>query len=224
LSFFRRLSWRSLVPYVAYAYIALVGLTTRLKVENAHHRDELRRAGKRFIYVFWHQRQIFLVWSHRGDPSSILVSRSKDGEMIAKTMALFSIRTSRGSSSRGALAGLRGLDDALNSGLDAGFTPDGPKGPARQIKPGVLYLARKNGVPILPLTNALSRKLEFKKSWDHFQAPLPFGRAVVRYGAPIFVGPDDDLDAKAAEVKGALDRITDEAERSLSPKDPGLAA
>ncbi|MDE1977055.1 MAG: lysophospholipid acyltransferase family protein [Elusimicrobia bacterium] len=211
-----RFSWRSVVPYVAAAYLLLVGLTTRLKVEGQEHRDALRRAKKRFIYVFWHQRQVFFVWSHRGEPVSILVSRSKDGEMIARTMSLFSIKAARGSSSRGAVAGLRELEDALDSGLEPGFTPDGPKGPARHIKPGALYLAQKNGAVILPITNALSRKIEFKKSWDRFQAPLPFGRAAIRYGAPIEIGPNDDLEKKASEVKAALDRITEEAERSLA--------
>ena len=68
----------------------------------------------------------------------------------------------------------------------------------------------------MPITNAVSRKLEFPRSWDHFQVPLPFSRAIVRHGPPLFVGPQDDLEAKARELKAVLDRITDEADREVS--------
>ncbi|MHB2026459.1 MAG: lysophospholipid acyltransferase family protein [Elusimicrobiota bacterium] len=207
--------WRRLAPYAAYCYISFVGLTTRLRIEHAEHRENLKRQNRRFIYAFWHQRQVFFTWSHRGEPISILVSRSQDGELIARTMSLFSIHSSRGSSSRGALAGLREMEKILTSGFDIGFTPDGPKGPARQIKPGVLYLAQKLNLPILPIANALSHKLEFKKSWDHFQVPLPFGRAVISYGKPIHVGPSDDLSQKADELKTAMDQITREADEAI---------
>lgn len=206
---------RALVPYLAYLYVSFVGLTTRLKVIGEEHRDRLRERDRRFIYALWHQRQVFFTWTHRGDPASVLVSRSRDGELIARTMSLSRIGSCRGSSSRGAVAATREMMEALELGLDLGITPDGPKGPARQVKPGVVYLAQKLGIPILPITNALSRKLTLARSWDAFQVPLPFGRAVVLYGPPITVRPHDDLAAKAEEVRGALERITEEADREV---------
>src|SRR5581483_10271930 len=189
---------RALIPYLAYAYVTLVGLTTRLRVREARHRDALRAANKRFIYAFWHQRQVFLTWTHRGDPADTLVSRSKAGELIARTMELSRMGARRGSSSRGGAVAARELMESVAAGRDIALTPDGPKGPAREVKEGVLFLAQKLGIPILPITNGLSRKLEFSRAWDKFQVPLPFGRAVLRYGAPIEVGPGDDLAAKAA--------------------------
>lgn len=206
---------RGLIPYLAYGYVSLVGLTTRIKTSGTEHRDALRANGKHFIYAFWHQRQVFFTYSHRGERASVLVSRSKDGELIAQTMRLSRIGACRGSSSRGGVAATREMLEVVAQGLDLGITPDGPKGPARQIKHGVLFLAQKTGLPILPITNALSHKLEVRKSWDRFQFPLPFGRAVVRYAAPITVGPDDDLQAKAAELKASLDAITLQAEAEL---------
>jgi hypothetical protein len=207
---------RRVVPYFAYAYVSLVGLTTRLTTVRGGIRDGLKARNRRFIYAFWHQRQVFFTWAHRGVGAAVLVSRSKDGEMIAETMRLSDIGAVRGSSSRGAAAAVRGLMEVLHSGLDIGITPDGPKGPAREVKDGVVFLAQKLGVPIVPVTNALSRRIEIKKAWDRFQVPLPFGRAVVAYGEPIEVGPDDDLAAKAAELKAALDRITTEADGLVS--------
>jgi hypothetical protein len=207
---------RRVVPYLAYAYVTLVGRTARLTTVRGSVRDGLKAKNRRFIYAFWHQRQVYFTWAHRGAGAAVLVSRSKDGEMIAETMRLSDIGAVRGSSSRGGASAVRQLMDVMNSGLDIGLTPDGPKGPAREVKDGVVYLAQKLGAPIVPITNALSNKIEFKKSWDRFQVPLPFGRAVVVYGEPIEVGPDDDLAAKAAELKASLDLITEEADRLVS--------
>jgi lysophospholipid acyltransferase (LPLAT)-like uncharacterized protein len=206
---------RRLIPYLVWTYVTVVGLTTRLRVHGQKKRDDMRTKGQRYIYCFWHQRQVFFTWSHRGDNASVLVSKSKDGELIAETMRLSRIDACRGSSSRGGAAAAREMIETVERGLDLGITPDGPRGPAREVKPGVLFLAQKLRIPILPLTNALSRRLEFKKSWDKFQVPLPFGRAALVYGEPIWVREGDDVAAKAAELKAELDRITELADREV---------
>lgn len=206
---------RRLIPYLAYVYVTLVGLTTRLRVRHGERREALRRKDQRFIYAFWHQRQVFLTYSHRGDPAKVLVSRSADGELIAQTMRLSRIGSCRGSSSRGGAAATREMLDAVESGCDLGITPDGPRGPAREVKPGALFLAQKLGIPILPITTALSNRVELRRAWDKFHVPLPFGRAVVAYGEPIWAREGDDLAAKAAELKAALDAITSEADREV---------
>jgi len=206
---------RGLIPYLGYAYISLVGATTRVSVRGRAHLQGLREKNQRFVYAFWHERQVFFTYSHRGAGISVLVSRSRDGDLIARAMEISRIHAVRGSSSRGASAALLAMIASHESGRQLGITPDGPKGPRRAVKPGVLYIAQKLGLPIVPITNAVSRKLVFKKSWDRFQLPLPFGRAVIAVGEPISVGPADDLAAKAAELKEALDRLTDEADREV---------
>lgn len=206
---------RGLIPYLAYAYVSFVGLTTRIRLEGTDHRAALRARGQHFIYAFWHERQVFLTYTHRDQNATVMVSRSRDGDLIAETMRLSRMGACRGSSSRGGQAATRELLAAAESGMDLAMTPDGPKGPSHEVKNGVLFLAQKTGLPILPLTNALSRKVVFHKSWDRFQLPLPFGRAVLRYAAPITVGPEDDLAAKAAELKRVLDEITSQAEAQV---------
>lgn len=204
---------RSAAPYLAYGFLSFVGLTSRLKVSGAEHRAALKRAGKGWIYAFWHQRQALLTYTHRGDGAHILVSRSKDGEIIAKVMELSGINAVRGSSSKGAAAATRELLEHAKAGRVIGFTPDGPKGPAREVKQGVLYLAQESGLPILPLASAASRSLVLERSWDKFQVPLPFSRLALAYDPPIRVAPGDDLEAKKAELKAALDRVADQADR-----------
>lgn len=207
---------RALGACLAYAYVSFVGLTTRLRVVRGDRRERLRARDRRFIYAFWHQRQIYLTYLHRGAGAAVLVSRSRDGELIAKILELSRLAAIRGSSSRGGASAVRAMAGAVQSGLDIAITPDGPRGPAREVKEGALFLARSLGIPILPLACALSRKIVVKKAWDRFHFPLPFGRAAVVYAEPIEVLAHDDLKAKAAELKAVLDRITDEADALVS--------
>lgn len=207
---------RKLVPYLVYSYVTFVGWTTRQRVLRADIPAGVHAKGERFIYAFWHQRQVYFTWSHRDARAAVLVSRSKDGEMIAETMRLSRINAVRGSSSRGGAAAAREMVEILKSGWDAGITPDGPKGPAREVKEGAVRVAQLAGMPIVPIANALSNKLEIAKAWDRFQVPLPFGRSVVIYGEPLYVREGDDLAAKAAELKASLDRLTEEADRLVA--------
>lgn len=203
---------RKLVPYLVYSYVTFVGWTTRQRILRADIPEKVHAAGERFIYAFWHQRQVFFTWSHRNASAAVLVSKSTDGEMIARTMELSGIDAVRGSSSRGGAAAAREMVEILRSGRDVGITPDGPRGPAREVKEGAVRVAQLAGVPIVPIANALSNRFE-ARSWDRFQVPLPFGRSVVIYGEPVRVAAGDDLGAKAAELKSALDALTAEADR-----------
>jgi lysophospholipid acyltransferase (LPLAT)-like uncharacterized protein len=207
---------RRAVPRLVHSFVSLVGATNRLVTVRGEIPERLHAEGRRFIYCFWHQRQVFFTWTHRGVGAAVLVSRSKDGDLIAETMRLSDIGAVRGSSSRGGAAAAKEMVETLRAGLDVGITPDGPKGPARQVKEGVLRVAQLSGAPIVPIANALSRRVEIAKAWDRFQVPLPFGRAAVVYGEPIFVRPEDDLLLKAAQVKAALDAVTDEADRLVA--------
>lgn len=204
---------RSIVPYLAFGYITFVGITSKIRWIGLEHVEQLERRGANFIYAFWHNRQVLFTYTHRGAHFAVMVSKSKDGDIIAKVMALSRIGAVRGSSSRAALQATRELMDVVAQGIGPAFSPDGPKGPARKVKSGVIFLAQKTGLPIIPITNATSRKLVFRRSWDQFQVPLPFAKCCVVHGAPISVSPNDDLEAKARELEQSLDRITDEADR-----------
>ena len=203
---------RGLVPYLAYGFISFIGVTSRVRYHGLEHLLKVRKPRAGYIYAFWHQRQALFTWMHRDLGASVLVSRSRDGEIIAETMRLSRIGAVRGSSSRGGASAMREMADLLADGRVVGMTPDGPKGPARKIKKGVLYLAQKSGCPVLPLTNATTRKVSIQKSWDQFQFPLPFSRIHLYYGRPVVIGPGDDLEAKGAEIEGILNEITEKAD------------
>jgi lysophospholipid acyltransferase (LPLAT)-like uncharacterized protein len=175
-------------------------------------RDEQEAAGKGFIYAFWHGRQVFLVYLHQGDRLSTIISKSRDGEIIARVCGLFGLGAVRGSSSRGGSAALLQMHNLLKKGDRVAFTPDGPKGPLRQVQPGVLYLARKTGCAIVPVAFGARRKWVFRGRWDEFVVPKPFNRISMVYGEPIQVSTEDALEAKSTELQRALNTVMEKAD------------
>jgi lysophospholipid acyltransferase (LPLAT)-like uncharacterized protein len=201
-----------LYSILAAAYLRLVGRTSQIIWVNRSIREELEAEGKGFIYAFWHGRQVFLVYLHQGDRAFILISRSRDGEIIARVCRSFRLGAVRGSSSRGGTEALLQMKERLESGYRVVFTPDGPKGPLRRVQPGVLYLAQKTGRPIVPMAYGAKRRWVFRGGWDEFVVPKPFNRIAMVYGEPIRVSPGDDLGVKALELKRALDDVTRKAD------------
>lgn len=169
------------------------------------------RRGERFILAFWHRHLLLMPYSYRGKGISVLVSQSRDGELIARTVARLGIDSSRGSSSRGGAAGMRSLLRKAGEGYDLAFTPDGPRGPAGEVQPGVILAAAATGVPIQPVAVAATR-VKRLRSWDRFVIPLPLSTVHFVYGEPLTVERKGDLAVAAAELKRRLDAAEDQAE------------
>lgn len=172
-------------------------------------------AGERCVFAFWHARMLPLVYTHRGRGFGVLISRHRDGELIARILEALGFVTGRGSSTRGGEEGLRDMLAFAERGLVIGITPDGPRGPAEQVKPGVVYLASRTGFPVVPVTSSAKRSWVFK-SWDKFRVPQPFARVVVSYGEPIAVPRElDEAGAEAARVRieRAMLELTSEVAR-----------
>jgi lysophospholipid acyltransferase (LPLAT)-like uncharacterized protein len=197
---------------VAAGFIRLLRATVRLR----HHGDsrlrEWEKDGTHFILAFWHRHLLLMPYSYRGRRISVLVSQSKDGELIARTVARLGIDSSRGSSSRGGVAGMRTLLRKAADGWDIAFTPDGPRGPASEVQPGVLLAAAATGLPIQPVALAASHARRLR-SWDRFLIPLPFATVHFVYGEPLAVERRADLGEAAAELKRRLDAAEVVAER-----------
>ena len=192
----------------------LRGLRATLRLR--HHGDgQLRaweREGKPFILAFWHRHLLLMPYAYRGRRISVLVSQSRDGELIARTVARLGIDSSRGSSSRGGMAGMRTLLRKAADGWDIAFTPDGPRGPLREVQPGVILAAAATGLPIQPVAIAASRA-KLLRSWDRFMVPLPFSKVHFVYGEPLRVERRGNLEQAAAELKARLDAAEAAAER-----------
>ena len=172
-----------------------------------------RRTG---IYVFWHQRLLCFAYTHGRYRPRILVSRSRDGDLIARVATGLGCFPVRGSSRRGRIEAMRGLLAETTSGCDFGITPDGPLGPRHVFKVGAVYLASQSGIPIVPITVSYGRFWRFR-SWDQFLFPWPFTWAVIRVGSAVPVPPDLDaaaLEAWRLRLQEILREHTDETDRN----------
>jgi lysophospholipid acyltransferase (LPLAT)-like uncharacterized protein len=205
----------AVLSLVAAGFIRALRATVRIRYHGAAEIRAAEAAGRHFILAFWHRHLLLMPYGYRGRRISVLVSQSRDGELIARTVARLGIDSSRGSTTRGGTAGLRALLRKAGEGYDLAFTPDGPKGPASVVQPGVILAAAATGLPIWPVAMAASRSRRLR-SWDRFVVPLPGARVHFVYGEPLAVarreGPEA-AQAAAAELARRLSTAETEAER-----------
>jgi lysophospholipid acyltransferase (LPLAT)-like uncharacterized protein len=175
------------------------------KVEGLEHLD-FEGNGRRPIMAFFHGRVLTATYFFRDRGIVVMISENFDGEWIARIIERFGYGTSRGSSSRGGQRALLRLKRDMEQGRPAGFAVDGPRGPARKVQPGVVWLAKLTGNPVVPFHMEASRHWSLR-SWDRTQIPLPFSTVALAVGKPIDVSTDADeagIDLKRVEVENAL--------------------
>ena len=184
-SLMRRTGPRAAACWLGARYIKLVQRTGRWRIEGAEFPERLLADNKPFLVAFWHGRLMMMseAWPY-DTPFRMVISHHADGELISKTIRILGFGTLAGSTSRGGVSVLRGMLRALAAGDCVGITPDGPRGPRMRAAPGAVQAARLAGVPILPIAFT-ARPNRMAHSWDRMMIPLPFGRGVFRWGAPI---------------------------------------
>ena len=205
----------AVVPVVGAAWLRTTRATMRLSF---HGREEaLPEDGGPLIYAFWHAQLALMPWMQLRPPSVVPVSLSKDGEWTARLFSRLNAETVRGSTSRGGANALRGLVRAVRAGKDLAITPDGPQGPAEQVQPGAVWLARLSGRPLLPVAFA-ARPCAHVGSWDRMIVPLPFSRGVFEYGDLLWVPRDSDeagMEEARLELQGRMSAATHDARQRL---------
>jgi lysophospholipid acyltransferase (LPLAT)-like uncharacterized protein len=152
------------------------------------------------VYAFWHRCLLACAWRFRNHGVTILISRSFDGELIARTVERLGFVAIRGSSSRDGTAGLRNLHRAYLSGHYCAITADGPRGPAMIAKPGVTQLAKLANTTVSAFYVHPERAWQLR-SWDRFLIPKPFSRVTISWTAQV--------PAEQAAVQAALDHSVD---------------
>lgn len=160
--------------------------TWRIDARGEERIIRLRAAGIPILYAVWHGHLLAPLWHRRGQGIALLVSTHEDGGRLATAATGWGYSVVRGSSTRGGFTGLRGLLRALRGTGHGAVTPDGPRGPARVVKPGLVAAAQHSGAAIVPVTVAASAAWQLD-SWDRFVIPQPFARVRIDYGAPIAV-------------------------------------
>ncbi len=199
---------------LAALFIVLIGSTLRFRVvaEEGAAPAPLPAHG---IYCFWHGCTFSAGWYFRRYDACILISRSFDGELIARTLGLLGFRSVRGSSSssggsRGAVAGLLALRAEIARGGLAIFTADGPRGPAFQSKLGPVKLAQRTGEPI-GCFHLHPEKAWVLRSWDRFAIPKPFSRVVVSWARSVPPPAPQATPEELEQVRSYLDAALERA-------------
>jgi lysophospholipid acyltransferase (LPLAT)-like uncharacterized protein len=193
--------------------LRLLGASWRVAEEGE---DPLRRG--RAIGASWHRGFVVAAWRFRGVGLVIPVSRSRDGDRIAAVLGRLGYGPSpRGSTSRGGAAALAGMLRAAAEGRSIGVLCDGPRGPARRCKPGVVLAARETGLDLHAFGVAARPALVFG-SWDRALLPLPFARVRLVIGPPLAIPREasrEELDAWCERVGQEIDRAQARAEAAL---------
>jgi lysophospholipid acyltransferase (LPLAT)-like uncharacterized protein len=189
-----------LAEHVGPVLIKSLGLTLRVTRFGLDHIAEARQTAGNTLLAFWHGRLLPLAYVHRDEGINVLVSTHQDGEYIARVIQGLGCGTSRGSSTRGGTRALRELIEAGSERHDLAITPDGPRGPREKVQPGVVYLAMRLGLPIVPI-GVSTRPSVRARSWDRFMIPLPFARCTIVYGEPVLF--ERSASREAVERAGA---------------------
>lgn len=190
---------------LAGAALRAVGAAMRMRTTGEGVLADHRRLGPGpLLFALWHGDYFPFMHYGRRAGVCVFVSRSPDGEILARLLRRQGYAPVRGSTSRG---GVRAMIDAARlvaSGHDAAIAVDGPRGPALRVKPGIIHLARLTGCPIVPIVAAFSGAKEFH-SWDRFKIPRPFSTVLLASADPLLV-PRDASDELMEERRRELER------------------
>lgn len=168
--------------------------------------------------ALWHEDELALIARFGHLAPTILVSRSKDGEIFSRAIQSMGYRVRRGSSTRGAVGGLIALIRAVREGETVVVAVDGPQGPRGTCKPGIIRIVQKTGAPLFPVGVAVSRRYVFKKTWSQSYLPLPFSRQIVWVDHPLSFHETDDpgvMERYCEEVANALHTARQKARKVL---------
>jgi lysophospholipid acyltransferase (LPLAT)-like uncharacterized protein len=180
-----------LISAVGYRAIATLGATLRWRTDGFEHFDRIAASGRRPIMAFWHGRILPATYYFRRRGIVVITSENFDGEWIAGIIQRFGYGTARGSTSRGARKALLQLTRDMAAGKPAGFTVDGPRGPAGVAQPGAVWLAKMTGNPVVPFHLEADRHWTLR-SWDRTQIPKPRATVSIAVGEPFEVARDAD--------------------------------
>lgn len=180
-----------LLPILFKFYFTIIGLTCKTKWHGKKHLQALKAQGQPWIYSTWHNNVAIGTWVIRNQNIGIMISGSKDGELITRCVEKFGNYSIRGSSSKGSTKATRGALTALKKGNSIAITPDGPRGPKYELQTGVLWLSALSKSPIVPFHIECSNQKIFEKSWDGHKISKLFSTVNIYIGEPIWIDKEE---------------------------------
>ena len=203
-----RYRWAGRVGAIA---LRLGGATWRLEWDIPDSVRAIERGGEHLVYAFWHQHIIPLSYAYRGRGIVVMVSTHGDGEYVTQVIHRLGFGTARGSSTRGGLRAAIAQARYGREGHPLGISPDGPRGPRQQCQPGIVLVAQRAGLPIVPLASGMRRGRRLR-SWDRFELPGFATRLLITAGEPISIPGDAPLEQAVAEWRPRVQRALEGVE------------
>ncbi len=197
------------IAAAGYPLLAALGRTLRWEESGAAHLDAVAASGRQPILALWHGRILPAIFFFRDRGVVAMTSENFDGEWIARIMRRFGYAAARGSTSRGGARALMQMSATWPPDGLAAFTVDGPRGPARQVQPGAVWLAKATGNPVVPF-HIEAERFWTAKSWDRAQVPKPWSRVAIAIGEPLEVAADIEaagVEAARLEVERRLNAL-----------------
>ncbi|WP_419662003.1 conserved uncharacterized protein, DUF374 [Desulfosarcina variabilis str. Montpellier] len=190
--------YQQFFPRAGLILVKLISRTYSYRLVDTHNEQgALDRYGS-VVYASWHQRFFpGITFFATRKPIAIMISQSRDGEMVARIVDILGWQAVRGSSSKGGMRALKKIRQLTGKGYRIGHIVDGPQGPFGVVKPGLITIAQFAGAPIVPVIVSPQRYWMFS-SWDRFMVPKPFSKVFIRFAPPIVV--PRRLDEKSFET------------------------
>lgn len=174
-----------------------------------------RPDGQLYLFAVWHDSMLIPIFAGPQTYMAALVSKHQDGSYLALSLERLGMQTVRGSSTRGGAAAIRRLMD-MTKHRHITITPDGPQGPRRKMKPGMVFLASQTGRAIIPAAGSARRYWRIRGRWTDLLVPKPFSKFYLLTGTPIYVPPDisrEEVHCYVERVQKAMDELQVEADR-----------
>ena len=194
-----------------YYFLMIYLITLRLKTRNSNNVIALLEKGETLLLCGWHQQFFSAIRNFKGyaryNPA-LMISRSRDGELISRVAHRVGWKTARGSSSKGGRTAMNAMIAHLKSNQLAAHILDGPQGPIGKVKPGAIKIAQESGALIVPFY-VVAENAWYFKSWDQFMLPKPFSKVTLCYGNEIEVAPCDSSEEFEQQIQRLEETMKD---------------
>ena len=185
-----------LFAFIGFLIIRIYSFFIRVNIEIHPETQKLIDENKNFLTGFWEGRQIIFVPYFAKYRVCVLVDESWVGRILIRILHYFGYKTVSGSVKRKGVSAAINLKKMAENGYRIAFSLDGPRGPAFKSKPGIIFISRKLGIPIVPVATSAKRKWILTQTWCRYMIPKPFTKCFISIGKPLSVKEMADLTTK----------------------------
>jgi lysophospholipid acyltransferase (LPLAT)-like uncharacterized protein len=211
-------SLRLIGHFVLVHLVNVLCKTLRVTEKNRNVINELEKANKNYVLAFWHGSMLLPWYIHRGKKMIALISKSKDGDLLARVLKNWKYGVIRGSSSTGGDVALGIMVDYGKNKHSITITPDGPRGPRHKLKAGAVIAAKKSDLPLI-LTGIGIQNKRSLDSWDMFSIPKFFTKVALIYSDPRYINKDLTYEETSKVIEDCeikMNKLQEEAENSFN--------